>query len=595
MHFDNACSHLQLNELDGMDIKHNEVKDEFMINSIDISRTKCPAVQRNGKEEYKQMNSVQTEINETVSFIPTSKRKRKYSSMSDEASNIAQSGNPPDTLLLSSILNTSANEVHFEECASIKGSSENFKIDYRSESGFPEVNKRKPCTHVVISEQNKVGSNVSSMANVAPDEKSEKSIEESKWHSFNKDKNIFLESPEVAIKNKCLVSKHISESSNFLVEPDFSLGNKVLDEVSGEITDGPISPDVASQVSSTNEEMAFSLMETLDTSEIANAVAGPSGIRPHRLKHAGEKGFACSLCHKEFSKSWDFDVHYRKHTGEKPFVCEVCQRGFTQKGDLDKHYRTHTGEKPFVCDICQKRFAQKSYLVRHYWTHTAEKPFVCDICQKGFYIMTHLDCHYRVHTGEKPFVCEVCKKGFTKKGDLNRHYRTHTGEKPFVCEVCQKGFPFRAHLDSHYRTHTGEKPFVCEVCKRGFTQKGDLDKHYRTHTGEKPYGCDICQKRFAQKSHLVSHYRTHTGEKPFVCELCKRGFTQKGDLDKHYRTHTGEKPFVCDVCKKGFADRSSLARHARTHEGEKRYKCSICGMAFTDSSSCNRHYKEKHK
>ncbi|GBM87165.1 hypothetical protein AVEN_135365-1, partial [Araneus ventricosus] len=301
-HFDNVSSQPQLNELDGLDIKHNEVKDEFIINSIDSSGTKCIAFQRNDNEESKQMNSVQIEINETVSFIPTSNRKRKYSSMPDEASNNAQSGNPPDTLLLSPILNTGANEVHFEECASFKGSSENFKIDYRSESAFPEVYKRNPSTPVVISEQNKGGSNVSSMALEESDEEYEISIEESKWHFFNKDKNIFLESPDVEIKNTYFVSKNVSESSNILVEADFSLGNKVLDEVKGEITDGPISPDVASRVSSTNEEMALSLMETLDTSEIANAVAGPSGIRPHRLQHALEKRFACSLCHKEFSE-----------------------------------------------------------------------------------------------------------------------------------------------------------------------------------------------------------------------------------------------------------------------------------------------------
>ncbi|GBO09539.1 Histone-lysine N-methyltransferase PRDM9 [Araneus ventricosus] len=420
-HFDNVCSQSQLNELDGMDIKHNEVEDEFTINSIDISGTKCPAVQRNDKEEYKQMNSVQTETNETVSFIPTSNRKRKYSSISDEASNNAQSGNPPDALLLSSILNSSANEVHFAECASFKGSLENFKIDYRSESGFPGVYKRKLKSTEVIYEQNKGGSNVSSIVH----EEYETLIEESKWHYFNKDKNIFLESPEVEIKNTYLVSKNISESSNFLVKSDFSPRNKKLDEVSGEITDGPISPDIASRVSSTNEEMSLNLMETLDTSEIANAVAGPSGIRSHRLKHAGEKRFACSLCHKEFSKSWDLGIHYRTHTGEKPFVCELCKRGFTRKGDLNKHYRTHSGEKPFVCDICQKGFAQR----------------------------THLDTHYRTHTGEKPFVCEVCKRGFSQKGDLNKHYRTHTGEKPFVCDVCKKGFADRSSFARHARTH----------------------------------------------------------------------------------------------------------------------------------------------
>ncbi|GBN90109.1 Histone-lysine N-methyltransferase PRDM9 [Araneus ventricosus] len=498
-----------------MDMKQNEVRDEFTINSIDISEKICRALRRNDNEESRQMNSVQSESNETVIFIPTSKRKRKYSSMPDEASNNAESGNPPDTLLLSSILNTSANEVHFEECASIKGSSENFETDYRSESGSPEVYKRKPSTPLVISEQNKGGSNVSSMAHAASDEESEISIEESKCHSFNKDKIIFLESLEDAMKKTYLASKHISES-NFLVKSDISPLNKEIDEVSGEITDGPVTPDVTSQVSSKNEEIAIDLMESLYTSGNANAVAGPSGIRPHMLKHSGKKGFACSLCHKEFSESWEFDIHYRTHTGEKPFACELCKRVFTRKGDLNKHYRTHTGEKPFVCDICQKGFSRRA----------------------------HLDTHYRTHTGEKPFVCEVCKRGFSLKGDLYRHYRTHTGERTFVCEVCKRRFNLKAHLDMHYRTHTGEKPFVCDICQKGFVQRTHLDTHYRTHTGEKPFVCEVCKKGFNLKGDLNRHYRTHTGEKPFVCELCKRGFSLKGDLYRHYRTHTGEKPFV---------------------------------------------------
>ncbi|GBO33126.1 hypothetical protein AVEN_275480-1, partial [Araneus ventricosus] len=320
-HFDNVSSQSQLDELDAMDIKHNEVKDEFIINSIDITRKICPAVQGDDNEECKQINSVQTENNETVSFIPASREKRKYSTSSDETYNKAQRGNPPDTLLLSSVLNTSANEVDFEECASFKGCSENFKIDYRSESGFPGVYKRKSCTTGDISEQNKNGSNVSSLIHAASDEESEISIEESKWHSFNTDK-IFLESLEVAIKNARLVSKNISEYSNSLLKSDFSPRNKESDELSRELTDGPISHDVASQLSSRNEEMAVNVMETPDTSENANIIAGPSGIRPCLLKQAEKKGFVCGLCHKEFAESWEFDIHYRTHTGEKPFMCE---------------------------------------------------------------------------------------------------------------------------------------------------------------------------------------------------------------------------------------------------------------------------------
>ncbi|GBM93778.1 hypothetical protein AVEN_178970-1, partial [Araneus ventricosus] len=83
--------------------------------------------------------------------------------------------------------------------------------------------------------------------------------------------------------------------------------------------------DVASQLSSRNEEMAVSVMETPDTSENANIIAGPSGIRPCLLKQAEKKGFVCGLCHREFAESWEFDIHYRTHTGEKPFMCERAQ------------------------------------------------------------------------------------------------------------------------------------------------------------------------------------------------------------------------------------------------------------------------------
>ncbi|GBN37084.1 hypothetical protein AVEN_14362-1 [Araneus ventricosus] len=104
--------------------------------------------------------------------------------------------------------------------------SENFKIYYKSESGFPGVYKRKSSITGVISEQNIGGSNVSSLVHAASDEESDISIEESKWHSFNKDKNIFLEYLEVATQKACLVSKNISESSNSLAKSDFLPGHQ---------------------------------------------------------------------------------------------------------------------------------------------------------------------------------------------------------------------------------------------------------------------------------------------------------------------------------------------------------------------------------
>ncbi|GBO37538.1 Histone-lysine N-methyltransferase PRDM9 [Araneus ventricosus] len=357
--------------------------------------------------------------------------------------------------------------------------SENFKIDYRSESGFLGVYKRKSCTTGVISEQNEGGSNVSPLIHAASDEESEISIEESKWHSFNKDKNIFLESLEIAIKNARLVSKNISEYLNSLLKSDLSPGNKESDEVSGEITDRPISPHIASDVSRRNEEMTVNMKDTPDTSENAIAVAGASGIRPYSLKQPEKKGFVCGLCRREFKRSCDFDIHYRTHTDEKAFVCEICKRRFIRKGDLARHYRTHTGEKPFVCDICQKEFVRRAYLDSHYRTHTGEKPFVCVIYQKGFARKFYLVTHYRTRTAETPFVCDICQKGFAQRVNLNSHYRTHTGEKSFVCDVCNKGFADRSKLARHAQTHTGEKLFECSICGKAFTDGSNCNRHYR--------------------------------------------------------------------------------------------------------------------
>ena len=49
--------------------------------------------------------------------------------------------------------------------------------------------------------------------------------------------------------------------------------------------------------------------------------------------------FACSMCHKTFTRNRDVARHQLIHLGVRPFVCEACGKRFTQSGSLKLHRR----------------------------------------------------------------------------------------------------------------------------------------------------------------------------------------------------------------------------------------------------------------
>ncbi|XP_055941961.1 zinc finger protein 41 homolog [Argiope bruennichi] len=288
-----------------------------------------------------------------------------------------------------SIVDTQGNN----ENASINVLSENVENAWNSEK-----DSQKACTKTTdntgsISEQKNGDSNISNLSAGEAFEECRMSLQDSKWQSFNNDKDSFMDSLDCVIKSNLSVKKNITGSKNSLLNCDFSQGNKdpkhSTIKISRRLKTEHISPEMTSEDSNHIDKMAANEEESICSIKDDIEVAGPSRIRP--LK--------------------------------KMFVCDICFKEFKWKRSLQEHYRIHTGERPFECRICKTSFARKSSLKQHYKIHSDEKTFVCDMCGKDFNFKQNLQIHYRTHTGEKPYKCPICGMTFAHINNCNRHLR----------------------------------------------------------------------------------------------------------------------------------------------------------------------------
>lgn len=86
--------------------------------------------------------------------------------------------------------------------------------------------------------------------------------------------------------------------------------------------------------------------------------------------------FACELCPKKFTRSFNLRAHLRGHSGGKPFPCIVCGKGFSRNSDRKRHEDLHKDEKRYACQGelksqpdkswgCGRRFARADALALH--------------------------------------------------------------------------------------------------------------------------------------------------------------------------------------------------------------------------------------
>ncbi|XP_059062206.1 replication initiator 1-like [Achroia grisella] len=187
----------------------------------------------------------------------------------------------------------------------------------------------------------------------------------------------------------------------------------------------------------------------------------------------------CPLCHKEFTRKFNFKLHLKRHSGEREFPCASCGRRQVTRCLAARHCRPRP-RRACPQPGCLKTFTTNTNLRTHLTTHTGERPHACVECGKTFTSKNTLNDHKRIHTGVKPYMCAECGARFATN-KLAAHLRSHR-RGPADRGVCAPGAPGAPGAPrAAGAPQPGAAPHACRACPARYRHSQSLNKHVRRH------------------------------------------------------------------------------------------------------------------
>ena len=113
---------------------------------------------------------------------------------------------------------------------------------------------------------------------------------------------------------------------------------------------------------------------------------------PKEFKGKEKRRYFCKFCPKDFSKSYNRNIHERVHTGERPYSCSQCEKSFKRQDHLRDHSVTHTGQRPHQCS-CGRGFSQSRALAVHRLVFSSHSDLCCPVCHLTFTRRSHFKSH----------------------------------------------------------------------------------------------------------------------------------------------------------------------------------------------------------